>query len=73
MKDYQESVLKSLKQMRKEKRLTQTEVGKVMGVSHASISDIENGKTHLTLDLIQKYGLALGYEVKIDINFYRKV
>ncbi len=72
-KDFKTQITTDLRLLRKNKRITQTQLGKNMGVSHAAVSDVENGKTHLTLELIEKYGKALGYEVKIHVDFVEKL
>lgn len=53
-----------LAKLRKTKRLKQTELAAMMGVSQASISKVESGKD-IQLSTLQNYVRALGGEVSI--------
>jgi DNA-binding XRE family transcriptional regulator len=56
-----------IKEIREKKRLTQDDLGKLIGVQKAQISKIENGK-NLTVATILKVFRALGMEAKIHIE-----
>lgn len=46
--------------LRKTKRLSQTELGQMLKISHAAISDIERGKTDMSIKKLEKLANALG-------------
>lgn len=50
----------NLKRIRTEKRITQGDIVRTLGVSRSFISNIENGKTNPTLSTISKLAKALG-------------
>ena len=43
---------KRIRQLRREKNMTQLELGGAIGLSHAAISDMENGKTRITFEAL---------------------
>ena len=43
---------KRIRQLRRAKDMTQLELGKAMGISHAAISDMERGKTKITFEAL---------------------
>jgi DNA-binding XRE family transcriptional regulator len=51
--------------LRKSQGLTQARVAEVMGVSHARISQIERGRTHLDISTIAAYLHTIGGELNI--------
>lgn len=51
----------AIKQARKEKKLTQEQLGKLMGVQRAQVSRIENGH-NLTVGTIVRAFKAMGYQ-----------
>ena len=53
-----------LRALRKEKRLSQYGLAKLMGVTHTQISDMEKGKTGTTLDKL--VALCEYYHVSAD-------
>jgi HTH-type transcriptional regulator / antitoxin HipB len=57
-----------LKQIRKEKNLTQEELGKLIGVQKAQISKLENGASSATVSTITKVFKALKAKVKFQIE-----
>ncbi len=57
-----------LKQIRKEKQLTQDELGKLIGVQKAQISKLENGASSATVSTILKVFKALNAKVKFQIE-----
>ena len=56
-----------LANLRKTKRLKQTELAALMGVSQASISKVESGKD-IQLSTLQNYVSALGGEISITVK-----
>lgn len=57
-----------LKQIRKEKNMTQAELGKLIGVQKAQISKLENGASSATISTILKVFKALKAKVKFQID-----
>ena len=49
--------------MRKQKRMTQTELAIAVGITQPSISDFESGKKRPTIDTAKKLADALGCTV----------
>ncbi|MFR9650099.1 MAG: helix-turn-helix transcriptional regulator [Rikenellaceae bacterium] len=58
---------RKIKEIREAKRLTQEDLGKLIGVQKAQISKIENGK-NLTISTIIKVFKALNLEAKLRIE-----
>lgn len=58
----------TLKQLRKEKKMTQEELGKLIGVQKAQISKLENGASSATVSTILKVFKALKAKVKFSIE-----
>jgi DNA-binding XRE family transcriptional regulator len=56
-----------IKEIRESKKLTQDDLGKLVGVQKAQISKIENGK-NLTVATMLKVFRALGVDAKIHIE-----
>ena len=66
--DEQLKLKNNLKQLRTERKLSQTELGKIVGVSKNSISSIETGQYCPTAKLALLLCIAL--DVKIEDLFY---
>lgn len=60
-----EILAEQIKELRKERNLTQEELGKLIGVQRAQISKIENGMSNVTIGTVLKVFNAL----KAQINF----
>jgi len=58
----------AIKQARKERNLTQEELGKLVGVQKAQISKIENSIKNARLDTIMKIFKALGATVSFNVE-----
>lgn len=56
----------AIKEARKKKRLTQEQLGTMVGVKKAQISKIENGR-NLTLSTIAKILHAMGFQAHLSI------
>ncbi len=63
---------KAIKQARKEMKLTQEDLGKLVGVKKAQISKIENSVTDARFTTILKVFEALGAQVHFSIEFNNK-
>ena len=59
---------KAIKQTRKERNLTQEELGKLIGVQKAQISRIENNASNVTMDTLLRVFTALKATVKLQIE-----
>lgn len=57
----------AIRQARKEKNLTQEQLGKLMGVQRAQVSKIENGKS-LSFSTISRAFRAMGVPAKLDFG-----
>jgi HTH-type transcriptional regulator / antitoxin HipB len=59
---------KAIKQSRKERNLTQEELGKLIGVQKAQISRLENNAGNVTVDTLLRVFTALKAKVKLQIE-----
>ena len=53
-----------IREARKDKGLTQKEVGERMGVSESTVNQYESGKQNLTIETLQKLADAVGVNIK---------
>lgn len=58
----------AIKQTRKERNLTQEELGKLIGVQKAQISKLENNAGNVTLETLIKVFTALKAKIKFQIE-----
>jgi len=58
----------AIRKARKEKRLTQEELGKLVGVKKAQISKIENSVTNARFETILKVFRALNVKIRFNIE-----
>lgn len=58
----------TIKQVRKERNLTQEQLGELVGVKKSQISKIENSLTDARLDTILKVFKALNAKVKFNVE-----
>lgn len=56
-----------IRHARQEKDMTQAQLGAVLNVSHAMVSDIERGRIRITVDLLQRVAGVL--EVEFSYTF----
>ncbi|MBD2752624.1 helix-turn-helix domain-containing protein [Spirosoma validum] len=68
MSDIAEQVGELIKQTRKEKGLTQKELGEKIGVSESMINKYESGKQNPTIATLSKIIEALGVRLKISVE-----
>jgi HTH-type transcriptional regulator / antitoxin HipB len=59
---------KAIKQTRQERRLTQEELGKLIGVQKAQISRLESNASNVTIDTLLRVFSALKAKVKLQIE-----
>ncbi|MEO5912106.1 MAG: helix-turn-helix transcriptional regulator [Pelobium sp.] len=59
---------KAIKQTRKERNLTQEELGKLIGVQKAQISRLENNGSNVTMDTLMRVFSALKAKVKLHVE-----
>jgi DNA-binding XRE family transcriptional regulator len=58
----------AIKQARKERKLTQEELGKLIGVQKAQISRIESSASNVTIDTLMRVFKALQAKVKLQVE-----
>lgn len=59
---------KAIKQTRKERNLTQEELGKLIGVQKAQISRLENNAGNVTMDTLLRVFTALKAKIKFQVE-----
>ena len=59
---------KAIKQARKERQLTQEELGKLIGVQKSQISRLESNASNATIDTLMRVFSALKAKVKIQVE-----
>jgi len=59
---------KAIKRTRKERNLTQEELGKLIGVQKAQISRIENNTSNVTMDTLMRVFSALKAKVTLQVE-----
>lgn len=64
-KKVQTDILKSLIQIRKEKRIDQKELLSSLGVIASTLSRYETGKREMPFSVLLKYADYLGYEIRL--------
>lgn len=63
-----EQVATSLKEARKEMKITQQELADRLGVSTRYIKELESGRLNPSLDAVEKYCFALNVRVDIKVE-----
>ncbi|ACT95504.1 transcriptional regulator, XRE family [Dyadobacter fermentans DSM 18053] len=59
---------RAIRTVRKERNLTQEQLGELVGVQKAQISKLENGNNSATIDTILKVFSALKAEIQFNIT-----
>ncbi len=59
---------KAIKQTRRERHLTQEELGKLIGVQKAQISKLESNASNATMDTLMRVFTALKAKVKLQVE-----
>lgn len=59
---------KAIKQTRKERNLTQEQLGKLIGVQKAQISRLENNASNVTVETLLRVFTALNAKVKLHVQ-----
>ena len=67
--DTMDKIAETLRDARKSKRLTQTEVAESVGVSRSYYADVEHGRYNPSLKLMSKLAKLLN----INLNFLKKI
>lgn len=57
-----------IRMLRKKNKMTQHELAELIGVTQETISNIENGKRKLDINIAQK--IAIAFEVSLDELFH---
>ena len=65
-----EILAEQIRQLRKERKLTQEQLGQLIGVQRAQISKLENGQSNVTIGTILKLLSAL--EAQINFSIYKQ-
>lgn len=65
---YQREWLARLVEIRREKGLTQAQVGDAMGISQSGVARLESGDRDLHLSSLSRYALAVGATVRHVVN-----
>lgn len=63
-----EFIGKAIRETRKERKLTQEELGKLIGVQKAQISRLENNTGNITIETLLKVFTAMKVTVKLNIE-----
>jgi len=58
-----------IKRVRKEKQLTQEQLGELVGVQKAQISRLENKTGNVTIETLQRVFEALGAHITMNVRF----
>lgn len=59
---------KAIRKTRQERRLTQEELGKLIGVQKAQISRIENNASNVTMETLLRVFAALKAKIKLQVE-----
>ena len=68
-----ELIGQTIKQIRKDRNLTQEQLGELVGVKKAQISKIENSLTDARFDTIMKVFKALNAEVNFNVTIEKQI
>jgi len=68
-----ELLREEIKRLRKENKLTQGQLGELIGVQRAHISKLENNATNITIGTLLKVLNALNAEINFSIQSREKV
>jgi len=63
-----ELIGKAIRETRKERKLTQKELGKLIGVQKAQISRLENNTGNITIETLLKVFTAMKATIKLNIE-----
>lgn len=58
---------KAVRQRRKSRKILQTDLAEIAGISSRTLRDIEKGSANPELETLMKLCQALGMEVKVEI------
>lgn len=57
-----------IRQLRLERKLTQTDLGEKLGVTKGTVASYEAGRNNFTIDTLQRLSNALGVSLFIEIK-----
>lgn len=60
-------VIEELFLRRRQLKMSQGELGSMLGISHAAVSDMERGKTQIDLDRLNRWASCLKLRVEIKL------
>ena len=63
-----EQIGRAIKQTRQERKMTQEELGKLIGVQKAQISRLESNASNVTIDTLIRVFTALKVKVKLQVE-----
>lgn len=70
--NYKDNIREGVHRLRKERRWTQVQLAKLLGLSQSRLSEIEQGNGSLTaehfLTILQTFNISLDYFVKTEVN-----
>ncbi|GAB3314744.1 hypothetical protein GCM10027299_03280 [Larkinella ripae] len=67
-----EEIGQLIKQLRKQRNMTQTELGEKLGIKKSSVVSYEKGRSNFTVDTLQRIADALGADLTINLAFKTK-
>ena len=67
--EFQKAFGARLRDVRKEKGISQSKLSEDTGMSEGYLSRVENGKVNATLDIVRRLGIALGVGAKVFFDF----
>ncbi|GAA4399898.1 hypothetical protein GCM10023187_12450 [Nibrella viscosa] len=68
MSETAKRVGEAIRKARKEKGLTQKEVGRRLGITESTFNGYESGRQNLTIDTLQKIADALGVSLTVILE-----
>ena len=66
--DSKKKIGKLIKAARKQRNLTQKELGEILGLAESTVTNYEAGRQNLTLDTLDKIAEALQVELLINLK-----
>lgn len=66
--DSSKAVMRTLVEIRKEKKLRQVDIARALGVGQPAVSELEGGLTSPRLDTLARYADALGMTLTITLE-----
>lgn len=73
MSDFKKLFGQRVKKLREQRNFTQEYLAEKVGIEQATLSNIERGKSHPTVDTLEKLAIALDVEVYLFFKFDEKL